>query len=71
MRQEKEHFPESITKSEEAVRELEAEYDKTRNLSPEEIEGQILSIPGAKEGGGLKILREKQEKEKNKKKIIH
>jgi hypothetical protein len=71
MREGIEPTPDDMTKSEKAVRELEAEYDETLNLSPKEIEDRILSVPGVKEGGGLKILREKQEKEKNKKETIH
>ncbi|MDP2934844.1 MAG: hypothetical protein Q8N59_03715, partial [bacterium] len=64
MRQEKEHFPKSTTKSEEAVKKLEEAFDESIDLSPEEIEKDILSIEGAEEGRGLKQMREKSKEKK-------
>jgi hypothetical protein len=71
MRQEREHFPENPTKSEEAVKKLEEAFDESRDLSAEEIEDEILSVPEAEEGRGLKKMREKSKEKKGKQERIH
>ena len=72
MRQEgMEKFPIKETKTDKAVKKLKQAFDESVGLSAEEIEDEILSIEGVKEGGGLKEMREKSEKKKNKQETIH
>jgi hypothetical protein len=59
MREEMEKIHSEETATDKAVKKLEEAFDESANLSAEEIEKEILAVPGAEEGEGLEKLRKK------------
>jgi len=67
MREEREQFPIKESKTD-----VEEAFNESLNLSPEEIEEEILAVDGAEQGEGLEQLRKKTIKEERKRKrTIH
>lgn len=66
---EKIHSEETAT--DRAVRNLEKAFDESADLSAEEIEEEILSIPGVEKGAGLEKMKKKSGQKREKKETIH